>query len=177
MSGTTPRAWRLNGILIIKMIESGCGSILHAPVDALVNTVNTVGVMGKGIALQFKKKFPEVFASYAQACSLGEIAIGKMHVVVRAKAPIFIVNFPTKKHWKHPSKIEYIEAGLRALVEVVRERKVRSIAIPQLGCGNGGLDWSTVRPRIEQSFSAVPDVRVLLFDSNNGSTASQLGFL
>jgi O-acetyl-ADP-ribose deacetylase (regulator of RNase III) len=156
------------------MIERGRGNLLLADVDALVNTVNTVGVMGKGLALQFKKAFPDAFTSYEQACARGELAIGQMHVVPRAAAPRFIINFPTKQHWKNPSKIEYVESGLRALVELVRKLELRSIALPPLGCGNGGLLWSDVRPRIERAFAELPDVRVMIFEPDGSPSASQI---
>ncbi len=145
-------------------IELGQGNLLAAEVDALVNTVNTEGVMGKGIALQFKKAFPDNFKSYARACKAGEVVIGGMHVVQRLASPRFIINFPTKNHWRQPSRLEYIESGLADLVARVRELGIKSIAVPPLGCGNGGLDWTAVRPRIVEAFKAIPDVRVLLFE-------------
>jgi O-acetyl-ADP-ribose deacetylase (regulator of RNase III) len=145
-------------------IERCQGDLLAAPVDALVNPVNTEGVMGKGLALQFKRAFPEVFSSYARACKAGEVAIGRMHVVQRQASPRFIINFPTKRHWRQPSRLEFIDAGLRDLIARVRELVVGSIAVPPLGCGLGGLDWAEVRPRVEAAFDAVPDVRAFLFE-------------
>jgi len=147
------------------MIELGCGNLLEANVEALVNTVNTVGVMGKGIALQFKKAFPENFDAYAKACKAGEVLPGKMLTVSlqRLANPRFIINFPTKRDWKQKSRVEYIDAGLIALVEEIRRHKIQSVAIPPLGCGNGGLEWTVVRPRIEAALSALPDVRVLMY--------------
>lgn len=147
------------------MIETGTGNLLEANVEALVNTVNTVGVMGKGIALQFKKAFPENFHAYARACERGEVQPGKMLTVDmnRLSNPRFIINFPTKRDWKHKSRLKDIELGLPALIEDVRRLKIASIAVPPLGCGNGGLNWSDVRPLIEAAFAQVPDVRVLLF--------------
>jgi O-acetyl-ADP-ribose deacetylase (regulator of RNase III) len=142
------------------MIERRNGDLLAAQVDALVNAVNTVGVMGKGLAL--KKTFPDVFVEYERACKAGEVAIGRMHVVRHENR--FIINFPTKQHWRNPSKLEYIDAGLVALVATVRELAIASIAIPALGCGNGGLDWSAVEPRIVDAFASLPDVRVVLFE-------------
>jgi O-acetyl-ADP-ribose deacetylase (regulator of RNase III) len=156
------------------MIEKGKGNLLLAEVDALVNTVNTVGVMGKGLALQFKKAFPDAFATYEQACARGEISIGQMHVVPRAGSPRFLINFPTKQHWRNPSKLEYVESGLRALVELVRKLELRSIAIPPLGCGNGGLEWGDVRPMIERAFAALPEVRVVLFEPAGAPPASEI---
>ena len=144
-------------------IEPGIGNLLHANVDALVNTVNTEGVMGKGLALQFKKAFPESFIDYERACRAGEVRIGQMHVVQRLVPPHFIINFPTKATWRQPSRIAYVEDGLVDLLAVIRRLNIVSIAVPPLGCGNGGLDWSQVRPLIERAFAQLPDVRVVLF--------------
>ncbi|HTF70827.1 MAG TPA: macro domain-containing protein [Edaphobacter sp.] len=147
------------------MLELMKGNLLDAPVQALVNTVNTVGVMGKGIALQFKQAFPDNFKVYEAACKRHEVVPGKMLVVPthRFDNPKCIVNFPTKRHWKGKSRIEDIEIGLSDLVDVIRRENIRSIAVPPLGCGNGGLEWSTVRPKIEKALGQVPDVRVLLY--------------
>src|SRR4051812_42763684 len=125
------------------MIEAGSGDLLNASVEALVNTVNTVGVMGKGLALQFKRRFPENFRAYAAACKRGEVAIGRMFVteMYGPTPPRYLINFPTKKHWRDPSQLEYVRAGLAALVGEIRTRGIRSIAVPPLGCGNGGLAW------------------------------------
>jgi O-acetyl-ADP-ribose deacetylase (regulator of RNase III) len=149
-------------------IERGHGNLITAEVGALVNTVNTEGVMGKGLALQFKKAFPDAFAAYERACEAGEVTIGRMHVVQRLTSPRFIINFPTKKHWRNPSKLEYIEAGLTDLVTKICELKIQSVAVPPLGCGNGGLDWNDVKPRIVDAFRSVPDVRVVLFEPGAG---------
>ena len=145
-------------------IERGEGDLLAAPVDALVNPVNTEGVMGRGLALQFRKAFPDVFRSYERACKAGEVAIGRMHIVRRPTSPRFVINFPTKKQLRHPSRLEYVEAGLRDLVARVRDLGILSIAVRPLGCGLGGLDWAEVRTRIVDAFVAVPEVRVLLFE-------------
>ena len=133
--------------------------------EALVNTVNTVGVMGKGIALQFRQAFPANYAAYRAACKHNQVRPGSILVYQtgRFENPHFILNFPTKRHWKGKSKIEDIEAGLVDLVRVVRHYQVRSLAIPPLGCGNGGLDWSTVRPLIERALADLKDVKVLVF--------------
>lgn len=137
---------------------------MAADVDALVNTVNTVGVMGKGVAYQFKQAFPENFRAYEVACKKNEVSIGRMFVTLTGMLhPRLIVNFPTKRHWKGNSKIEDIQAGLADLVRVVREEKIRSIALPPLGCGLGGLRWEDVRPLIETAFEAVPHVEVHLY--------------
>ena len=134
-------------------------------VDAIVNTVNCVGVMGKGIALQFRNKWPENFRAYAAACAAGEVRPGQMLVFdtgALAK-PGFIINFPTKDHWRGKSRIAFIRDGLADLVAQVRRLGIRSIALPPLGCGNGGLDWSDVRPLIESAFAELPGVDVHLF--------------
>lgn len=148
------------------MIHFVTGNLLDAKVDALVNTVNTTGVMGKGLALQFKKAFPANSRAYEAACKRGEVEIGKMFVFDAGGIvlPRYIINFPTKKHWRSPSQLEYVERGLTALVEVVRDRKIRSIAVPPLGAGLGGLDWRQVRPVIERSLAALEDVEVLVFE-------------
>jgi O-acetyl-ADP-ribose deacetylase (regulator of RNase III) len=148
------------------MIENSQGDILQAEAEALVNTVNCVGVMGRGIALQFKKQFPENFAAYKASCDRNELEPGQMLVVAlqRLEWPRYVINFPTKRHWKGKSRLEDIEQGLAALVEEVRRRKIASIAIPPLGCGLGGLNWRDVRPLIERAFEALPDTRVLLFE-------------
>jgi len=130
------------------------GNLLEDPADALVNTVNTVGVMGKGIALQFKQAFPEVYREYEKECRKGNVNVGSMHVVPinSLVGPKYVINFPTKKHWRENSKIEYIVDGLDALVDVCTQLELKTVAIPPLGCGNGGLHWSQVRPLIEEKF-------------------------
>jgi len=147
------------------MVELTKGNILDADVNALVNTVNTVGVMGKGIALQFKQAFPRNYELYRRACERGEVVPSKMFVVPtnRLSNPKFIINFPTKRHWKGKSRMEDITAGLIDLVEFIRRENIQSIAIPPLGCGNGGLDWDDVRPEIMRALSVLPDVKVLVF--------------
>jgi len=121
--------------------------------------------MGKGIALQFKQAFPRNYELYRRACEHGAVAPGKMFVVPtnRLGNPQFIINFPTKRHWKGKSRMDDITAGLVDLVEVIRREDIPSVAIPPLGCGNGGLDWDEVRPKIVSALSVLPDVRVLLF--------------
>ncbi len=149
------------------MIKKTKGNIVKADAEALVNTVNCVGIMGKGIALQFKKAFPEAyFKDYQDACKRGDLQPGKIQVWETGTLlnPKYIINFPTKKHWKGSSKYEYIESGLQALVDVIKERNIRSIAIPPLGSGLGGLQWTRVREMIEKAFVALPDVELLLFE-------------
>ncbi|MEP7218425.1 MAG: macro domain-containing protein [Bacteroidota bacterium] len=147
------------------MIEFSNGNLFKSDAEALVNAVNCMGVMGAGLALQFRETFPENFAAYKKACTRGDLRIGEMFVWKsnRSGGPRYIINFPTKNHWKTKSHIEYIELGLVALVDAIREQGIESIAIPRLGCGLGGLDWEDVRPLIEQSLGAVPDVRAILY--------------
>lgn len=148
------------------MIEYKIGDILEEDAEALVNTVNCVGVMGRGIALQFKKAFPENFKAYAAACKRREVQPGQMFVVetVQLTQPRYIINFPTKRHWRSKSRLEDIEAGLRALAQEVENRNIRSIAIPPLGSGLGGLDWREVRPRIEAMLRPFDDLKVIVFE-------------
>ncbi len=148
------------------MIEFAQGDLLAAPTEALVNAVNTVGVMGKGIALQFRQTYPEMFTAYARACAKGDVHIGKMHVFDHGAANDrmrWIINFPTKRHWREPSRMADVEAGLIDLVATVERFEIRSIAIPALGCGLGGLQWVDVQPRIERAFAVLANVRVLLY--------------
>jgi O-acetyl-ADP-ribose deacetylase (regulator of RNase III) len=147
------------------MIETTTGDILAADAEALVNTVNCVGIMGRGIALQFRKAFPDNFKAYEAVCKRKELQPGKMFVFESGSLtnPLYIINFPTKRHWKGKSRLTDIDSGLKALVAEIRRLGIRSVAIPPLGCGQGGLDWADVRPRIEQALSEVPEVRVLLF--------------
>ncbi|WP_233875275.1 macro domain-containing protein [Paraburkholderia adhaesiva] len=149
------------------MIELIDGNILYVDVEAVVNPVNCVGVMGRGLALQFKEMFPENFEAYATACVRGEVRPGQVFVFKRdpPENPQYIINFPTKRHWRDRSLIEDIDAGLADLVNVLRYWDIRSIAIPPLGCGLGGLDWVKVRPRIELAMERIPHVYVLLSES------------
>ena len=151
------------------MIEPGTGNLLDAKVEALVNTVNTEGVMGKGLALQFKKAFPENTKAYEKACRANEVKIGKMFIVDRGlQQPRWIINFPTKKHWRQPSRLSYIEDGLIDLILETKALGIRSIAVPPLGCGNGGLEWADVGPRIIRAFGVLPHVRVVMFAPDDG---------
>jgi O-acetyl-ADP-ribose deacetylase (regulator of RNase III) len=148
------------------MIEISKGNILEADAEALVNTVNCVGFMGKGIALQFKQAFPANFKVYEAACHAGQVVPGRMFIFDNGRLinPRYIINFPTKRHWRGKSRISDIRSGLKALISDVRRLGVRSIAVPPLGCGLGGLNWGEVRPMIEEAFAELPDVRVLLFE-------------
>lgn len=148
------------------MIHFTQGNLLDANVEAVVNTVNTVGVMGKGIALMFKERFPDNFKAYASACKRGEVELGRMFVTRSPEltGPRWIINFPTKGHWRFPSRIDWIEAGLADLRRVITEKSIRSIAIPPLGSGNGGLVWGEVRPRIELALADLNDVEVLVYE-------------
>ena len=148
------------------MIEFKTGDILAEDAEALVNTVNCVGFMGRGIALQFKRAWPENFKAYEAACRRKEVQPGRMFVFETGQlvSPHYIINFPTKRHWRGKSRIEDIDAGLVALVAEVRARGIRSIAIPPLGAGLGGLDWADVRWRIERAMNALPDVRAVVFE-------------
>jgi O-acetyl-ADP-ribose deacetylase (regulator of RNase III) len=148
------------------MIESAHGNLLEAPVEALVNTVNTEGVMGKGIALQFRQAFPEMFRAYEKACAAGEVRLGEVHVFDLGGlvgGPRWIFNFPTKGHWKARSRLLDIEKGLADLTAKVRALGIKSIALPPLGCGNGGLEWHEVQPRIAAAFAQLPEVKALVF--------------
>lgn len=158
------------------MIEIVAGNILEAETEAVVNTVNCVGVMGKGIALQFKQAYPDNFKAYKRACDADEVKPGRMFVFETGAlvGPRYIINFPTKRHWKGGSKIEDIEAGLRALTDEVQKRAIRSIAVPPLGCGNGGLDWRVIRPMIESAFSELPDVSVRLYAPQGAPEAEKM---
>ena len=158
------------------MIELTRGDILKADAEALVNTVNCVGVMGRGIALQFRKAFPGNFKAYKALCDRKDLHPGMLFVydLNRLENPRYVINFPTKQHWKGKSRLEDIEAGLEALVQETRKRRIRSIALPPLGCGLGGLDWDEVRPRVEQAFRAFPEIRVLLFEPKGAPVADQI---
>jgi O-acetyl-ADP-ribose deacetylase (regulator of RNase III) len=150
------------------MIEFRTGDILRADTEALVNTVNCVGIMGRGIALQFKNDFPENFKAYKAACDREEVQPGKMFVFETGTLtnPKFIINFPTKRHWRGKSRMEDIDSGLYALVEEIRNRGIHSIAIPPLGSGLGGLNWADVRARIKAALSGIDDLQAVVFEPN-----------
>lgn len=148
------------------MITFTKGNLLDSSAEALVNTVNTVGVMGKGIALMFKDRFADNFQRYAQACKAKQVCTGHMFVteVHELEGPHWIVNFPTKQHWRPPSKMEWIVDGLQDLRRFLIENKIKSIAIPPLGAGNGGLDWAAVREQIELALGDLNNVEVIVFE-------------
>lgn len=153
------------------MITYGSGDLLAADTHAIINTVNCVGVMGKGIALQFKRRYPQMFKAYEKACKRGDVAIGKMFVAETGEleGPKYIVNFPTKTHWRASSKLAYIEAGLVDLIRVIRELDIASVAVPPLGVGNGGLEWADVEPRLVSAFQQLPDVHAVIYPPSGGT--------
>jgi O-acetyl-ADP-ribose deacetylase (regulator of RNase III) len=158
------------------MMKTVSGNMLQADVEALVNTVNTVGVMGKGIALQFKKAFPENYAAYRRACENGTIEIGKVFVYETGDVhnPKFIVNFPTKTHWRAKSNLTDIEAGLIDLRKQIVEKGIKSIAIPPLGCGNGGLNWTEVLPLIRTRLSQLRNVAIYVYSPDGPPPPSEM---
>ena len=129
------------------MIHYTEGNLLDASVDALVNTVNEVGVMGKGVALMFRERFPASSEQYQRAAKKGDVHVGQVYVTESDSlvGPRWIIHFPTKKHWRHPSRVSWIHDGLRDLIRELHRRSIESVALPALGCGNGGLDWHVVR--------------------------------
>jgi len=148
------------------MIRLTRGNLLEAEVEAVVNTVNTVGIMGKGIALMFKERFPKNYDTYVRGCKNGELEVGRMFVTRNEEffGPRWIINFPTKKGWRASSRLEWIEDGLRDLVRTIEEKRIKSIAIPPLGCGNGGLDWHDVRPLIEAAIDGIDDLEAVVYE-------------
>ena len=158
------------------MIEFKQGNLLAENAEALVNTVNNVGVMGKGIALQFKQAYPENFRQYEKACRAGEVQPGRMFTVATGSLfnPKYIINFPTKAHWKSKSKIADIKSGLVALVAEVQRLGIISIVIPPLGCGNGGLNWLEVKPLIKSAFAQLPNVQVIIFEPSGAPAAEKM---
>lgn len=148
------------------MIKLTHGDILRADAEALVNTVNCVGIMGRGIALQFRKEFPDNYKLYKAACDKKQLHPGNLlvHDLNRFENPRYIINFPTKRHWKGKSRIEDIESGLKALVAIIHRNNIKSVALPPLGCGLGGLDWEDVRPLIENTLCELTNVDILLFE-------------
>lgn len=149
-------------------IEYKSGDMFGEAAEAIVNTVNCVGVMGKGVALEFKRRWPDNFRAYKRLCDAGKLSPGKMFIfqmgdLLEGTERQFLINFPTKQHWKAKSKIEYVERGLDDLAHQVRELSIKSIVMPPLGCGNGGLDWNEVRPLIEEKLAPLQGVKFVIF--------------
>lgn len=151
------------------MIQLTTGNLLESNAEALVNTVNTVGVMGKGIALMFKEKFPENYRAYARACAKNSVQIGRMFITQEDShfEKKWIVNFPTKKHWQHPSQMQWVEDGLQDLRAFIERENIRSIAIPPLGAGQGRLPWPDVRRAIYDALDDLPNVDIYLYEPTN----------
>ena len=162
------------------MIEFVQGNLFDADVEAIVNAVNCVGVMGKGIALEFKKRFPNNFIAYKAACDAGELQLGRVFTYdhgLSAK-PRYIVNFPTKDHWRDGSHLGDIRTGLESLVAELDRLRIRSIAIPALGCGLGGLNWQEVRAEIGNRLAACKTSKIMVFEPKeffHGNQSSQNG--
>lgn len=156
------------------MLHFTRGNLLEAQVDAIVNTVNTEGVMGKGIALQIKEAYPEVDGAYRAACERGEVQIGRMHVAPTQalQGPRLVINFPTKKHWRNPSKLEYVVEGLKDLRSVLQGLGIRSVALPPLGCGSGGLEWSQVKGAIVAALEDLEDIDLYVFEPSGTPAAA-----
>ena len=143
------------------MIEYIEGDIFESPAQVIVNTVNTVGVMGKGLALSFKQRYPEMFERYKSVCEKHLLTVGKLMLFYEADH--WLLLFPTKENWRNPSKLEYIEKGLMKFVQTYAEKNITSIAFPRLGCGNGELDWNDVKPLMERYLKKLPiDVYIYL---------------
>ena len=158
------------------MIEYVRGDLLAARSEALVNAVNCVGVMGRGVALAFKRRFPDNYKAYKDACDCGELQPGRMFVFETGElVPRLIINFPTKRHWRHRSRLVDIEAGLSTLVDEIERHRIHSIALPPLGCGLGGLEWTKVKPRIHRALDGVADLDTLVFEpyGTDSSVASR----
>jgi O-acetyl-ADP-ribose deacetylase (regulator of RNase III) len=159
-----------------KMIRFKIGNILAEEADALVNTVNCVGVMGKGIALQFKKAYPQNFEAYAAACKQEKVQPGLMLVyeVSRTTKPNYIINFPTKRHWRARSQMKDIQLGLKSLSLEIQNRKIKSVAMPALGCGLGGLNWPDVKSEIVSALSGLTDTDIVVFEPAGRLTVGEM---
>jgi len=145
------------------MIQDCSGDIFEAETDAIVNPVNCVGVSGKGLALGFRRRYPVNFHLYVEACKRGQMRPGMVQVTARVPKPYYVINFPTKRHWRDPSRLEDIRAGLGSLVEAIADYGIRSVAVPALGAGLGGLPWEEVRPLIVSALGAIKDLDVRLY--------------
>lgn len=157
--------------MIMKFVE---GDLFESNAEALVNTVNTIGVMGKGVALQFRERFPENYALYASACKKGDITVGKMFITATNSMmnPKWIINFPTKKHWMHKSSYDYINSGLEDLIQHTTKLGIKSIAIPPLGSGQGGLDWAKVKNILVEKLEGLQMDIMVYEPSSKGKTTS-----
>ena len=159
------------------MMREEHGNLLEADAVALVNTVNTVGVMGKGIALQFKRAFPDNYKAYKRACDVGDVELGHMFIwdagALAPDGPRYVINFPTKRHWRSKSTLADIQAGLEDLVRQIKDLSITTVAVPPLGCGHGGLRWAEVRPLIVAAFEQLPDVDVLLYPPEGAPAAAE----
>ncbi len=152
------------------------GDLLKQDAEALVNTVNSVGIMGRGIALQFRNAFPENYKAYVVACEHGQVQPGRMFVFETGSLynPRYIINFPTKRHWKGKSRMEDIQSGLKALIEEIRQRHIKSIALPPLGAGLGGLDWLDVKQEILKALQNIPNVEIYVFEPTGAPEAENM---
>lgn len=158
-------------------IEYKDGDMFDEPTEAIVNTVNCVGVMGKGVALEFKKRWPGNFKAYKELCGKKILKPGTMFIfdngdLFENGKHRYLINFPTKKHWREKSRIEYVQEGLADFVRQVRNLKIASVSMPALGCGNGGLDWSEVRPLINERLLELSDVRFVVFAPGSERSSS-----
>lgn len=158
---------------MLQFIQS---SILDSQAQTVVNTVNTVGVMGKGLAHAFREKYPEMFKAYKNLCENNQFSVGQLWLWRESNQ--WVLNFPTKKHWRYPSKLAYIEAGLAKFVANYESRGIREISFPRLGCGNGGLDWKEVRPLMERYLGDLPiPIYIHDFEADIGSPEHKLSFM
>jgi O-acetyl-ADP-ribose deacetylase (regulator of RNase III) len=156
------------------MIRYTHGNLLDAQDEALVNPVNTVGVMGKGLALAFRHRFDLNHRLYVEACQAGELQVGKVHATETGQAvgPRWVVNFPTKQHWRQPSQLRLVSEGLMDLRRFIAQHRVQSIAIPALGAGLGGLAWPDVRSAIESALAELDDVQITVYEPLTAAEAA-----
>ncbi len=157
------------------MIEFVQGNLFDADVEAIVNAVNCVGVMGKGIALEFKQRFPYNFIAYKAACDAGQLQLGRVFTYDNGASakPRYVVNFPTKNHWRDASRLRDIRSGLESLAGEIDRLKMSSIAIPALGCGLGGLDWLYVRKELEAGLSGCKICKFIVFEPREPNSRTQ----
>ena len=144
------------------MLHFKTGNLFDSQAEAYVNAVNCKGVMGKGIALQFKRTYPDMFREYKARCERGEVRLGEL-TTFQAESKL-VVNFPTKDHWRSKSTLEPIRTGLAALRELIEQEAIPSIALPALGCGLGGLEWRTVKVEIEKALDGLLGVEVEIYE-------------